>query len=118
MELIETGELVGDVGLQVNKEHQRAEAGYIVGKKFWGKGYAPEGLRAVLDFGFRDLGLYRIDAHAMPWNDASERVMQKVGMQREGVLRGQYLKWGRHEDALVYATIRPDWEASQQSQSA
>lgn len=105
----ETGALVGDAGLTVNKEHFSAEAGYIIGKAHWGAGYAPEALAAMLRWGFESLGLHRIHAHCMAWNEPSVRVMQKAGMLEEGLLRGAVLKWGRFEDIRVFALTRDDW---------
>lgn len=106
-----TGALVGDAGLSMNKEHMSAEAGYVIGREHWGHGYASEALVAMMRWGFDALGLHRIHAHCMAWNEASARVMQKAGMMEEGRLRGAVLKWGRFEDIRIFGLTRDDWNA-------
>jgi len=97
--------LVGAVGLQLAMADRRAELGYWIGIPWWNLGYATEASRAVIGFGFTSLGLHRIMARHMARNPASGRVMQKLGMQREGVLRQHILKWGVFEDLVVYAVL-------------
>ncbi|MFG0275462.1 MAG: GNAT family N-acetyltransferase [Phycisphaerales bacterium] len=104
-----TGELVGEVGLTVNKEHASAEAGFLIGRAHWGHGYAPEALQHVMRWGFETLGLNRVHAHCMAWNEASARVMEKAGMAPEGVLKGAVLKWGRFEDVRLFGLTRAGW---------
>lgn len=115
IEIAETGELIGDAGLRFKWDHQSAEAGFIIGKQHWNQGYCTEALRRIIDFGFENLGLYRIEAHCMFWNTGSERVMRKAGMLEEGVLRGAILKWGHREDAHLFGITRPDWEAQRKA---
>ena len=66
-------------------------------------------MRVLFDFAFGPLGLNRVQASHLPRNPASGRVMQKAGMQREGLHREQYLKGGRFEDVVHYAMLRGDW---------
>jgi ribosomal-protein-alanine N-acetyltransferase len=102
-------QLIGVVSLtKIDLEHQQAELGYWIGTDWWGKGYATEAARAVVRFGFDVIGLNRIYAHHMARNPASGRVLERVGMRREGVLRQRVRKWGRFEDVVVYAVLRDD----------
>jgi ribosomal-protein-alanine N-acetyltransferase len=110
MTLQETGDLVGVVGLRLVLGDARAEMGYWVGKPFWGSGYCTEAAKAVIDYGFSSRGLNRIFAHHMLRNPASGRVMLKIGMQHEGVLRQHHLKWGVYEDVGIYGLLREEWE--------
>lgn len=103
--------LVGAVGLHRNAVHNRAEIGYWIGVPYWGKGYCTEAAAAVVAFGFETLGLNRIHACHFVNNPASGRVMQKLGMQREGTLRQDLLKNGEYIDHHVYAILRSEWEA-------
>jgi [ribosomal protein S5]-alanine N-acetyltransferase len=80
-----------------------------VGRDWWGQGYATEAARAVLRYGFEELKLNRIYAHHMTKNPASGRVLEKIGMQREGCLRQMIRKWGVLEDVVLYAILRQDW---------
>mgnify|MGYP001056849904 FL=1 len=107
-----TGELIGAIGLTVEPPHKRAELGYWIGVPYWGQGYCTEAARALLDYGFGVMGLRRIYARHYGSNPASGRVMQKLGMRPEGVLREHDLKWGRIEDDVYYGLLRRDWEQS------
>ena len=64
-----------------------AEIGYILNKKYWGKGYAAEAMRALADYLFTHKDIRRIQAKHFVGNDASGRVMEKIGMKYEGTLK-------------------------------
>jgi [ribosomal protein S5]-alanine N-acetyltransferase len=101
--------IIGSVGLRdIDAEHLQAELGFWIGKEWWGHGYAREAAAAVIRFGFETLGLNRICAHHMLRNPAAGKVLQHVGMLREGVLRQRVRKWGIHEDVVLYAILRDD----------
>ena len=108
--LKETGALCGAMGLELKAQHQRAEIGYWIGTEYWGMGICTEAGMAVLKRGFETLGLHRIYAGHFGSNPASGRVLQKLGMKYEGVLRHHYLKWGQFEDAVMYGITVGDWE--------
>lgn len=104
------GQLVGAIGLRViDQEHSQAEMGFWVAVGAWGKGYASEAATALLRFGFEELQLNRIYAHHMVRNPASGRVLEKIGMKREGLLRQRVRKWGVFEDVVLLAILRQDW---------
>jgi len=107
----DSGLLVGAIGLSIAADHARAELGYWVGKPYWGRGYCTEAARAVLGYAFGDLGLHRVHAHHFARNPASGRVMRKVGMTREGCLRGHVRKWGVFEDLESYGILREEWQS-------
>jgi RimJ/RimL family protein N-acetyltransferase len=102
-------ELRGAIGLHLTRAHRRAELGYWIGQPYWGHGIATEAVRRVLQFAFEALDLNRVQASHLPRNPASGRVMQKVGMSREGLHRERYLKDGQFEDVIEYALLRCDW---------
>ena len=104
------GALVGAVGFGIKPEHLLAELGYWIGVPYWNRGYASEASRALLDFGFSQLALHRIQARHFLRNPASGRVMQKIGMTYEGTLRGAARKWDRFEDLALYAVLAPEWK--------
>ena len=83
-----TGKMIGTCGFtSFNLAANSAEVGYVLNRARWGEELAPEALRAVLRFGFGYLGLHRIEAHYIVGNEKSLRVMEKVGMKFEGILR-------------------------------
>lgn len=108
----ESGALAGAIGLHLEPAHGRAELGYWIAKPFWGRGYATEAGRAVLQFGFEALGLNKIHAAVFLKNPASDRVIRKIGMTWEGRLREHDLKWGVYEDIDVYAMLANEWKES------
>ena len=81
----------------------------LFGSIGWGKGYATEAARAVVNFGFAKLSLHRIQATHFGNNDASGRVMQKIGMLYEGCRRQHTLKWGEYRDIKLYGILQEDW---------
>jgi len=107
----ENGELVGAIGIHMDKVNQAAEFGYWVGKRFWNQGFAAEASRAVIRFGFEELELNRIYARHMTKNPASGRVMQKTGMRFEGILRESIFRWDSFEDAAIYSILASEFKA-------
>ena len=106
--LRDNGALIGAIMLAVEQRHSRAELGYWIGVPYWGNGYCTEAARAMLEFGFNTLGLNRIHAVHFARNPASGRVLQKIGLRREGCFRQHVLKWDRFEDLEVYGILRDD----------
>lgn len=102
------GQLCGGIGLRVDAPHQHAELGYWLGVPYWGQGYATEAARAILEYGFQTLGLHRIYASYVPHNVASGRVLQKIGMRREGLMRSHICKWGEFQDLECYGMLKTD----------
>ena len=78
-----TGEMIGSAGLQPLDGSDDIEVGYSMIREYWGKGIGTEAARAWLEHGFRDHGLDRIVAIAVPENLASRRIMEKLGMRYE-----------------------------------
>ena len=101
-------EMIGAITLNIAAVHARAELGYWVGVPFWNRGYCTEAARAIIGFGFSELGLHRVQARHLTRNPASGRVMQKAGMTFEGIHRGSMRKWDRFEDLAMYAILATD----------
>ena len=103
--------LIGSGGLYIgNPIHKEAELGYSLNRRFWGQGYATEAARAFVAFGFEELGLHRVYATCDPANVASARVMEKIGMQREGHLREHRWMKGKWRDSYLYAILEQEWD--------
>lgn len=86
-----SGILIGHLGLRYLPELRETELLYMLDHRVWGQGYATEGGREAIAFGFQELGLSRIIAVAKPENAASIAVMERVGMRR---LPGQHRAFG------------------------
>jgi RimJ/RimL family protein N-acetyltransferase len=108
--LPEGGPLIGNCGMRVRDPALRAgDIGYEFDPRYWGRGYATEVARAMLAFGFDELGMHRIGANCVAENVASAHVLEKIGMRREGHLREHEWYKGRWWDTLVYAIIDDEW---------
>lgn len=109
--LEEVGEVIGSISLlEINDRAGRAEAGYCIGRAYWGKGIMTEAFNAVLKFYFEQVGFERVQALHHVDNKASGRVMQKAGLHYEGRLRRYNVTGGGEPaDCDLYAMIREDW---------
>lgn len=108
---IEDGALVGSCGLfNWNRAWQRCTLGYELARAAWGGGLMDEALRAALAWGFSSagMGLNRVEAMIHPNNQASLRLAERLGFQREGLLREVAFWAGRHEDLLMYSKLARD----------
>lgn len=99
------GVLVGAVSLSILKHHARGELGYWVGVPYWQLGYATEAASATTHYAFETLALNKITARHFLINPASGRVLEKVGLVREGILRQEILKEGKFHDIAVYGQL-------------
>jgi RimJ/RimL family protein N-acetyltransferase len=107
--------LMGAVGIHPYPSGFRAELGYWIGVDYWGQGYMTEAVRRVIQYGFEELGLHRIDAWHFMHNPASGRVMQKAGMTFEGIMRQHYFKWDEFVDIGGYSILRAEFEGQKTS---
>ena len=102
-------EFLGGVGLNFfNHVHKMANLGYWVRTSAAGRGVATTATRAVARFGFEQLGLQRIEIVAAVGNLSSQRVAEKVGAMREGVLRKRLLINGEPQDAVLFSLTAED----------
>lgn len=105
-------QLVGICGIRKETaDSQSAEMGYEIDPSFWGLGYATEAAQKLLTFGFDELQLHRIWAWTILDNVASCRVLEKIGMEREGQLRQNRWIKGRWRDTVIYGILSEEWKA-------
>lgn len=102
-------QLIGTVSLRRYARDSRAELGYWLGFDSWSKGFATEAAEAIVELGFRDLGLSRIYAQVLEGNETSCRVLEKLGMLSEGVRRRHVRKGKRMLDVTLYGLLRDEW---------
>lgn len=87
--------------------HRHAEIGYMLfDESDMQQGYMKEALRAILDYGFREMELHRVDAMVASDNTASLRLLETEGFVQEGVLRENYFVNGRFEDSLIFGLLK------------
>jgi ribosomal-protein-alanine N-acetyltransferase len=104
------GTLIGGVGLKfADWEHRTGDVGYVLHPDYWGHGFAEEAARALMEAGFRELGLQRIFATCDQRNKASARVMERLGMRREGAFRQSKYIQGAWRDEFLYAILAEEF---------
>ncbi|MEP0545352.1 MAG: GNAT family N-acetyltransferase [Rhodothermales bacterium] len=104
-------ELIGTVTLTgYSERNRRMELGYMLSPSKWGRGLAGEAVRAVLRFGFERIGLHRVEAELDPRNAASARLLERLGFQREGLLRERWWVYDEWCDSALYGLLRADFE--------
>ncbi|KOP69694.1 acetyltransferase [Lysinibacillus sp. FJAT-14745] len=101
----DTGELYGAIALSNNKHFNHGEIAYWIGEEYWGKGYATEAAQSIVQFAFEEKKLHKVFARYFSTNPASGKVMEKIGMKQEGILKDHIIKDGKHEDLVYYGII-------------
>jgi len=104
------GRLIGVVGadhLDVGTTH-RANIGYWLATPYWGRGLMTKAARRYVQYALERLGVVRLTAEVFHWNEASARVLEKVGFRQEGRLRNHREKDGALVDVLYYGLLRED----------
>ena len=103
--------IVGTCGYYgVHSRHKRAGIGYELARSFWRQGIMTEALGAIIEFGFKRIGLNRIEAVAMPENEGSVRLLRGMGFSQEGLLR-EYENWGDkgHVDLMMFSLLSREY---------
>jgi RimJ/RimL family protein N-acetyltransferase len=109
------GVVIGSCGYYgIHPWHMRASIGYELARAFWRQGIMTEALSAIINLGFTEMGLNRIDAVVMPENVASIRLLEKLGFCNEGLLR-EYENWGSKgfADLCMLSILRKKWKQSE-----
>lgn len=94
--------------VRIDEGNETAEIGYCISREYWNKGIVTEAAKKVVDYLLKEVGFYRIEAQHHLDNPASGKVMQKVGMKYEGVVRGGRIVKGEHIDVAMYAILKID----------
>ena len=103
--------MIGDCGFCVSGDGRQAEIGYTLARQHQGQGYASEALARLLDYLFFDLNLHRVHANIDPENSPSARLLERLGMRREGrFVKSLWFK-GHWVDEEWYAILQQDWLA-------
>ena len=106
------GSVVGGIDLRIDPAERNAGMGYSLARHLWGRGLVTEAAAAVIELGFEGYRLHKVWAHADVRNTASWRVMEKLGMNREGLLREHHMVRGVPGDMFSYGILRTEWERS------
>lgn len=102
--------VIGMIGF--NYWHQvddRGSIGFDLAQTYWRKGIMREAVTALINFGFTEMKLHRIEADASIYNTASIGLLKSLGFQQEGIQREQYYEDGAYHDLLIFALLERDW---------
>ncbi len=104
--------LVGHMGLWgVCPKDRCATLGIALGREHIGRGYGMDAMRVIVDYGFREMGLHRIQLSVAPFNPAAVRVYEKAGFTEEGRHRELVLHDGRWYDEVLMSILDHEWDA-------
>lgn len=104
-------QLIGTCGYNTgfNKEACIGEIGYDLGKMYWGHGYMQEALRSIINYGFIELNLNRIEGYVILGNAKSENTLDKLGFKKEGILREHGCYKDNYWDECIYSLLKREW---------
>lgn len=100
------GKLMGVVGLVHEAEHDRAELGYWLGEKYWGKGHMSAAVAMAVAYAFEVLGVRRVYSRCFSVNIASQHVLANNGFELEGCLKQHHVRMGITHDVLCYGLVK------------
>ncbi len=101
--------LIGAIALHVTKKDNLGEIGYWIGKPYWNQGYCIDAAQVLVQYGFKDLELNRIQARFMASNVASRNVIKKLDMQEEGTHRQASFRHGTFHDIVMCAILQDEY---------
>jgi RimJ/RimL family protein N-acetyltransferase len=108
------GEMVGTINTHTcDRRNGTFEYGIAIARKHWRKGYAAEAIRLVLRYYFRELGYQKVMVHIYDFNEASIRLHEKLGFQREGRLRRMGYTQGKYHDDIVLGLTVEEFKEDQ-----
>jgi RimJ/RimL family protein N-acetyltransferase len=112
LEVTDGGAYIGECTLfNLVEQCRRAEVGYVLARDAWGRGYMHEALTALLDYGFSEMALNRVEADIDPRNEASARILERLGFVQEGLLRERWIVDGEVSDTGFYGLLAREWRA-------
>lgn len=113
IERLADARLIGTCTLfNLDAQSRRAEVGYGIAADSWGQGYAYEALLALLQFGFSELRLNRMEADIDPRNERSARLLRRLGFKQEGLLRERWIVQEEVSDTAWFGLLRGDFIAA------
>jgi len=106
-----TNKLIGTIGYHHwSKKDFRAEIAFDLSKTYWGKGIMTEALQPLIQFGFNDMKLNRIETTAFSKNKRSIKTIERNGFKKEGILRQRFYFKGQFHDLVVFSLIKDDYK--------
>ena len=106
-----SGQCIGQIAyFLVDSKNHFAEIEYCIGQQFQCRGFATEAAKAVIDFGFRNMNLHKVQICTKTINAPSKRVIEKCGLTYEGTLRDYFYMDGKYVGRLYFSILRDEYE--------
>lgn len=103
------GEVIGKCCLfNLHESNHRAEVGYLLNRRCWGRGFISEAVHCMIDYAFDQLNLHRLEADTDPENLGSLRVLEKLGFKPEGYFRERWLIGGQWLDSAMLGLLKSE----------
>ncbi|MGT2933109.1 GNAT family N-acetyltransferase [Streptococcus catagoni] len=109
--LKDDNKIIGSIDFNHKRADDVYEIGYLLHPDFWGQAYMLEAARALIEYGFTELHLHKIEVGCFSYNKQSQRVAEKLGFSLEGRIRDRKDPLGRRTDDLRYGLLRSEWES-------
>lgn len=104
--LKDDNKIIGSIGYhRIEKEHYRAEIGYMLHPEYWNTGLMSEAIKKIIEFGFKEMNLHSIEAVIDPGNDVSRQVLKKFNFIKEAYFRENFFFEGKFWDFEVYSLL-------------
>ncbi len=105
------GEVIGEFSFnRLRWYNRKSEISIILKKEFQGKGYGSEVLKRMIEFAFKKMNLYRLEAEVLEFNETSIKLVEGAGFKKEGVLRKAKYSGGKYWDIYRYGLLKDEWE--------
>ena len=96
----------------IERGFSTAEWGFVLGRSFWGTGLFPRAATLMLDDVFPRLGVYRLEARAVDINQRGNRALERLGANREGLMRGSFRDGAVVRGHVMWSILAPEWRTS------
>ncbi len=107
------GPAIGECDLsEIDHDHHQAELGFLFARTYWGKGYGHEAAQALVEYAFGPLDLERLWGRFHAGNEASQRLLEKLGFAYERTLRRHVMRDGEWRDCILYGRLRGPLETA------
>ena len=110
IELKENSKMIGTINfVDFKRKYNWAELGYVLNRNYWSSGIMTEAIKKIIQYGFEELDLNKIQAKCIKENIGSYKAMEKVGMKLDGVLRQHMMKKEKYVDLVSYSILRDEF---------
>lgn len=108
--ILQQGEVAGRIGIHyINQQNSYGSIGYWLGEEYEGKGLITRACKSIIQYGFGELGLNRLELKCGTGNERSAAIPQRLGFTKEGTLREAEKVGGRFIDLALFSLLRHEW---------